>query len=95
MNKFSWRTSDTDELVKIGDTCEMILPNGRVILERNYQGEGIFGGQKFYDHVANLNETDYGEIYYHENLGCIAPKVVNVNYKGTYEELDDSEYIDL
>ena len=95
MNRFSWKTSDTDDLVKIGGICEMILPNGKVILERNYQGDGVFGGQKFYDHVSKLNGVDNGEVHYHENLECIAPKIVSVNYVGNYEDLDNSEYIDL
>jgi len=50
MGQFSWKTSDTKRAITIWD-CEdgsfpvyLVTPDNEKILERNYEGYGVFGG---------------------------------------------------
>ena len=49
MGFFSWKLSDTNESLRNRHTeqgatpCKMLLPNGDIIIEKNYDGYGNFG----------------------------------------------------
>jgi hypothetical protein len=63
MGIFSWITSDTNESIPAagyGGTLpvKMITPDGRVWEESEYAGYGVFGGQDFFELVAELNNLD-------------------------------------
>ena len=65
MGFFSWETSDTQESIpnKYQDvrdtfTVFMILPDGRVYKESDYEGYGVFGDCDFYEAVHDINRDN-------------------------------------
>lgn len=57
MGCFSWMFADTDNqkrLVMEKPAC-IICPDNSIIVEREYEGYGVFGGQDIYDLVADWN----------------------------------------
>lgn len=61
MGYFSWKTSDTKRSIpnrySSRDTFPvfMVLPDGRIFREDDYEGYGVFGGRDFFGLVAELN----------------------------------------
>ena len=93
---FSWITADTKQSVLVDGSVpvKMIVPDGRVWEERNYEGYGIFGGKDFYELVAELNGTTgrlTGIVLAHsDNPSIILPKIVSINYNGLLEHTPHS-----
>ena len=59
MGQFSWKTSDTKRAITIWD-CEdgsfpvyLVTPDNEKILERNYEGYGVFGGYDAMNYLLN------------------------------------------
>lgn len=70
MGYFSWVTSDTKKSISNCDSLRptfpvyLLCPDGTKILETNYQGYGVFGGQDVYALLAkwNVPEKCTGEV---------------------------------
>lgn len=60
MGSFSWMFADTDndKALEIGRRAYVACPDGTVIYQRNYEGDGMFGGFDIYDLVVDWNK-DY------------------------------------
>lgn len=68
MNYISWIMSDTKESIKHkyskdlnATPCMMLLPNGEVICEHYYRGDGIFGGRDYFIEIANSNKFVFAD----------------------------------
>lgn len=62
MGVFSWKTADTDRSIPItGADREsfgvyLLCPDNKVLIEDNYEGYGMFGGQDVYALLARWNK---------------------------------------
>lgn len=61
MGFFSWRTSDTDEIIWNSFTgkCKPVYlycPDGKVICEPEYEGYGVFGEEDAFELLAEWNK---------------------------------------
>ncbi len=101
MGFFSWVKSDDGEPVwnaytRTGATpCKVLCPDGREIIERNYQGYGTFGGILWHDLVAEYcGEGDALEFERRARAGenLPVPKIVSIDYDGTWEDVPYSEW---
>jgi hypothetical protein len=61
MGFFSWKTSDTNRSIanqysgRETFVVHMILEDGRVFTEEEYEGYGVFGGKDIYELIAEMN----------------------------------------
>jgi len=64
-NYISWMTSDTCESIPVSGnghretfTVYLVCPDGKMVKEENYQGDGVFGGQNVFELFAHWNFAD-------------------------------------
>ena len=100
---FSWKTSDTNESVSNSFSCrgalpcKLLLPDGTVYIEEDYEGYGIFGGEDYYSLLAELNglakDRDLGiDLEFGTNTSSLVfPKVVTLGCSRSYSELPKSK----
>ncbi len=108
MGFFSWKTADTGESIRNRWTddgatpVKMLLPDGTVYTEENYDGYGEFAGHDFYDLVDLLNGgdgtdrrrgIDLMDVNRHDKppKGIKAPKLVTLECDKPYADLPDNE----
>lgn len=57
MGQFSWYTIEGEPIIVNGRRdIYMVLPDGTVYVEHNYEGYGIFGGKDYYIAIAEIND---------------------------------------
>ncbi len=63
MGSFSWYASDTNRAIRSDNPFPVyaLQPNGGPLLEVEYEGYGVFGGQDIYDLVADWNRKYLAE----------------------------------
>lgn len=73
MGFFSWKTSDTEKSIpsifsgKETFTVYMATEDGRVWVEDQYEGYGVFGGKDIYELIAEMN----GKTNRNEGIGLV------------------------
>lgn len=62
MGFFSWKTSDSDKSIANNSqdvrevfTVYVITPDGKIFIEKDYEGYGVFGGKDIYTLIGELN----------------------------------------
>lgn len=101
MGFYSWETSDTHESISNSysnrPTFEvaMIFPDNTRVIEKNYEGYGVFGGIDFYDKVAELNNlkdrNEAIEIDCSDEKHTLKLPRFARNLKANYDDLTESE----
>lgn len=99
MGMFSWLTSDTEESIsnqhsyKGALPVKMLAPDGRVWVEENYEGYGVFGGKDFFALVDELNGGTGDRVRgidIQDLRSTVLPRLVTIGCKTPYERLDDN-----
>lgn len=110
----SFLTSDTEESVsnlyseRGAYPCKLLLPNGSIIVEKNYEGYARFEGVHIYIWTAIANGISLDDEAWEnplimasiEELGgkmfydehSLKPKIVSMGCTAKYEELPNSEW---
>lgn len=112
MGFFSWMTADTGESIsnlyshKGPLPVKMLMPDGTVYEEPEYEGYGEFGGVDIYDAIAMINglgddrqkgieavfkDNDGGGFGKAEARGIKTPRLVTMDFKGSYADVPPNE----
>ena len=107
MGFFSWRTSDTQRSISNNQSSKgtfpvyLVTPDNNKILETDYKGYGIFGGQDAYALLARWNVpekctgNDEEDRMIGIRIGCVFEDMIKLRYPLKFAENPNCQYEEL